>query len=165
MNILNFFQLRKDLQLAAPTLLLLTLVALLALNAACAPASSGSEPASSETEPAPIRGKSGSKLSTRLQRLTEASLLQEDEETQAQELGLPASGPGSLMRNENGDVLVVIRLADTSEATLAEVETLVASMENVAEEFNTVTAYINPAQLAALAALESVESIQEELSP
>jgi hypothetical protein len=80
-------------------------------------------------------------------------------------LGLPASGSGSLLRNENGELLVYIRLVDTSESSLEMLAETGVTIVHVAEAYRTVTVYISTTQLSALAALDIVESVQEELSP
>jgi hypothetical protein len=110
-------------------------------------------------------GKQKGKLSFRLQLLADPAVSQQDAEAQAQTLNLPASGPGSLMKNENGELLVYIRLTDTSEANLAALAKVGAMVTHVAEAYRTVTAYIRPTQLSALAKMDIVESVQEGLRP
>ena len=112
-----------------------------------------------------LAGKPEGKLSFRLQLLAQPAIGVQDNETQAQTLNLPASGPGSLMKNENGELLVYIRLTDTSEANLAALAKVGAMVTHVAEAYRTVTAYIRPTQLSALAKMDIVESVQEALRP
>ena len=105
------------------------------------------------------------KLSARLQQLSDPALSAKDAQAQAVALSLPASGPGSLQRNDKGEVLVTVRMSDTSDANRAALQSAGATIVNVATAFHTITAYVRPDQLAALAALPTVEHIQEELSP
>lgn len=118
----------------------------------------------STEEESPI-GKPKGKLSFRLQLLADPAVSQQDAEAQAQILSLPASGPGSLLRNEQGELLVYIRLTDTSEVNLVALTEVGATVTHVAEAYRTVTAYISATQLSVLAKVNIVESVQEALSP
>jgi hypothetical protein len=69
------------------------------------------------------------------------------------------------MKNENGELLVYIRLTDTSEVNLAALAKVGATVTHVAEAYRTITAYIHPTQLSALANMDIVESVQEALTP
>jgi hypothetical protein len=101
-----------------------------------------------------------------LQQLADDPVLsQQDPHTQAQALGLPAEGPGSLLRNAQGDLLVYIRLTQISGASLKQLEEAGAVLVHVAAEQRTVTAYVAPAKLRALAEVAAVESVREELRP
>lgn len=112
----------------------------------------------------PSQPKQTKKLSSRLQLLASPDLNQQSAEAQARALGLPASGPGSLMRNEKGEVLVYIRLssAESDVAALAEAG---ATIVHTAEDALTVTAYIHPARLDELTRLDQVLSVREEVRP
>ncbi|MBI1878922.1 MAG: hypothetical protein HYR94_12015 [Chloroflexi bacterium] len=97
--------------------------------------------------------------------MADPAVSQQDAEAQAQILSLPASGPGSLLRNEQGELLVYIRLTDTSEVNLVALTEVGATVTHVAEAYRTVTAYISATQLSVLAKVNIVESVQEALSP
>ena len=116
-------------------------------------------------EQAPVMVKSESKLSARLQQLSDSALSTKDPQAQAAALNLPASGSGSLRRNDAGELLVTVRMSDTSDANRAALEAAGATIVNVAEAFRTVTAYVRADRLAALEALPAVERVQEELRP
>ena len=113
----------------------------------------------------PMENKPQGKLSARLQQLSDPALSTKDAQAQAAALRLPARGSGSLQRNDKGEVLVTVRMSDTSESNRAVLQSAGATIVNVATAFRTVTAYVRSDQLAALAALPAVEHIQEELSP
>jgi hypothetical protein len=108
----------------------------------------------------------GGKLSYRLARLTNSLALQsEGIESQAQDLSLSAQGAGSLIRNTEGALLVDIHMKDLSNATLNTLGALGVQIVYVANQYNTVTAYVPVAQLPKLADLDPVTSILEELAP
>ncbi len=69
------------------------------------------------------------------------------------------------MRNDKNKVLVYIQLVDMSKENITVVKDTGADIIHVAEAFKTVTAYVAPAKLMALAELAVVEYIQEELMP
>ncbi len=152
----------------------MTIGLILAACGTAAPEPAPTEPAVSEPispiSPVPqeedmLIDKPTGKLSPRLAALADPSVFQQDLEAQAEALGLPVSGTGSLMRNEAGDVLVYIRMADTSSDNQQLLTEAGAEIINVAEDYSTVTAYVNPQNLSALADLEVVESIREEVTP
>ncbi len=114
-----------------------------------------------------VAPKQSGKLSQRLQLLADNPALQtQDAKAQAQALNLPAAGAGSLMRNNQGDILVNIRLDALSQDNLKTLKSLSSlSIVHTAEEFRTVTAYISTTQLQNLALLNFVEAVEEELTP
>lgn len=136
------------------------LAILVLITAAC----SNNTPTTTEGT-APLGNKPQDKLSARLQQLSSPDLSAKDAQAQAAALNLPASGSGSLQRNDKGEVLVTVRMSDTSEANRAALQAAGATIINVATAFRTVTTYVRPDQLAALAALPAVEHLQEELRP
>lgn len=109
--------------------------------------------------------KSQGKLSSRLQILSDPQINAQDNAAQARALGLPESGPGSLVRNDKGEILVAVRASDVAQTSLDALAAAGFTSTNVAESFKTVTGYVAPSQLTALAALPIVENIQEELAP
>lgn len=106
---------------------------------------------------------SSSKLSFRLQLIATANGA--DKQNLPALIGLPPTGPGSLLWNEHDQLLVYIWLRSTAPADLAALTETGAVITHVADSYRTVTAYINPAQLNRLAELDIIESIQEVLSP
>ncbi len=74
-------------------------------------------------------------------------------------------GPGSLQLNATGGVLSYIRVADTSDTTLAALRAAGVQIVHVAPAYRVVTAYVEPAQMASLAALSQVANVQEALRP
>lgn len=103
------------------------------------------------------------KLSATLARLAQPDVAAQSAQAQAEALAIPETGPGSLMRNEQGQVLVAVRVSDASVATEDVLRAAGATIVNSAPEFRTITLYISPEQLSALAALPGVENIREEL--
>lgn len=103
------------------------------------------------------------KLSATLAQLAQPDVAAQSAQAQAEALALPAEGPGSLMRNEQGQVLVAVRVGEASAATEDALRALGATIVNSAPEFRTITVYISPEQLSALAALPGVENVREEL--
>lgn len=104
------------------------------------------------------------KLSTRL-----AALLQRGDQVQgaaatARLLGLPAEGPGSLLENAAGDVLVYI-VGSTSKSSLDTIAATGAQIVHSSERHGVVTAYADIAVLRSLAAKASVRFVQEALEP
>ncbi len=83
----------------------------------------------------------------------------------AAELGLPATGAGSLLQGGGGTVLVTIQGAVTSPASVAALRRAGARVTNVATKYATVTAAIAPADLARLSGVPGVASINEVLTP
>ncbi|HNB52908.1 MAG TPA: hypothetical protein PK530_13245, partial [Anaerolineales bacterium] len=83
----------------------------------------------------------------------------------ARQLSLPPDGPGSLYKNEKGDYLVYIRLAEITPETLASLAATGVKIEDIAEAYRTITAWLKLDQLPALAALSTVENVEEELRP
>lgn len=103
------------------------------------------------------------KLSAVLTQLAQPSIAIQSAEQQAQALGMQATGPGSLMRNDTGQVLVVVRMSEVSDATLAALRNAGATVVNATEAYRSVTVYISPDHLNDLAAVPGVENIHEEV--
>ncbi len=116
--------------------------------------------------PYPANPKPSGKLSARLEMLAKSPALRSaSAEEQARALSLPPSGPGSLMRDAQGRLLVTIRMADLAPTQLQALRDAGAVITNVAEPYRTVTAFVEIADLNAIASLTTVESVQEELAP
>ena len=127
--------------------------------------STSSLPGMSATQ-LPIIKKATGKLSSRLEMLSGSLALQAaDPEEQARALSLPATGAGSLIRDEQGRLLVTIRMDDTSGTNLEALVKAGATIVNLAQSHQTVTAFLAVNDLQAAADLPVVQSIQEELSP
>ena len=80
-------------------------------------------------------------------------------------MSLPERGAGSLAISDTDAVLADIRVLDISDTTLAALRAGGAEIVHVAPAYRTVTAFVQPNQLMALAALSAVENIHEELQP
>jgi hypothetical protein len=77
----------------------------------------------------------------------------------------PDNTPGGLQRLADGQVVVDIRLTDTSPPTLAKLAQAGATVLATSAELSTVTATVAPDHLVALEALTEVTSVQEDLAP
>ena len=84
---------------------------------------------------------------------------------QARALSLPPNGPGSLLRDAQGRILVNIRVADVSAPSLQALRDAGAVVENVSETYLQVTAYVAVTDLAAIANLPNVQYVEEQLAP
>jgi hypothetical protein len=109
--------------------------------------------------------KPGGKLSYRLQMLAQPTVASESAQGQAEALSLPAEGPGSLLKNAAGQVLVHIRLSKLSSGNLADLEKAGAKIVDVANAYRVVTAFVNVDHLNALGDLAAVKSVREVLAP
>jgi hypothetical protein len=145
----------------------MVLVALAACAAPATPAAPSPVAAPSPTAVlVPTPGKSTGKLTLRLQMLADSPALRAaSADEQARALSLPAQGPGSLVRDAQGRILVSIRTGDVSDSFQMALRDAGAVVTNVSERYQTVTAYVPPAQLEAIAALTAVQNVQEELAP
>ncbi len=105
------------------------------------------------------------KLSAVLSQLAQPSVAKQSAEQQNQALGMQPTGPGSLIRNDQGQVLVVVRVSEVSDATLAALQAAGATVVNTADAYRSVTVYIDPERLNDLAAVPGVENVREESRP
>ena len=105
------------------------------------------------------------KLSARLARLTAPAMATRSAAQIAPELSLPAEGPGSLQRTDDGAIITTIQVSDTSEVTQAALSTAGAQILHVSEGYRMISAAIAPDALAAVAALDQVVVIEEALRP
>jgi hypothetical protein len=114
----------------------------------------------------PAQAKSRGKLSFRLDALARsASLRAANASEQARALSLPAHGPGSLMRNSRGQLLVDIRMTDLAPAQLQALRAAGAQIVYVSDRYRVVTALADAADLTRIAGLQAVQSVMEELAP
>jgi len=106
----------------------------------------------------------GGDLSPRLADLAAPSLRGKPPARQARALGLPAEGPGSLLRVGNR-VLVEVRAAGAVAAAGGAVRAAGAEVVDVSRRHETVTAAAAPAELPALGRASGVASVTEVLEP
>ena len=103
------------------------------------------------------------KLSSRLQMLQRnPALLTGSPEEMGKALSLP---PNSLLKDDLGRILVSIRVKDASDAAVSALKNAGAQIVNISSQYGVVTAYIAVKDLASLAGLPGVLSIQEEMAP
>ncbi len=105
-----------------------------------------------------------SPLSSRLQQLARDDLGSAPAPEQAEALGLPARGPGSLLRAGDG-VLVEIRVAGPTRERAARLADTGAEVVNVSPEYRVITATVAERDLRALAAAAGVVAITEVQTP
>lgn len=114
----------------------------------------------------PLRGGTGD-LSARLTELAKPSVHSTSRAGQARALGLPAAGPGSLLR-EGNRVLVDVRFEDTGGNAPPVVDALRAAgaeVLHVSRRYRTVAVAAKPAELLGLRDLPGVEAVTEVLTP
>ena len=109
--------------------------------------------------------KSGSKLSFRLEVLSDNLNSDVNDRVSLQTLGLNPSGEFSLLKNDLDQLLVYIRVEDASQENVEALERNGASVTHVSDRYNTITAYVSLTDLESLAALEFVKHISEVVSP
>lgn len=107
--------------------------------------------------------KGGGPLSPPLEELAEPAVAGKTLAAQARHLGLPAAGPGSLVR-DRGKVLVTVRLARGSSAVLPELRLAGAKIVS-AGETRTATLAVAPQRLAALASVAGVKAVWQVRAP
>ena len=108
----------------------------------------------------------GGKLSFRLRALANHPILSTlSVDDQAAALSVVPDGPGSLMRNAEGKLLVYIGVTDVSESTQQELRSAGAEITHVSEQYLTVTAYVDISHLTALEGLQGVSGVREVLRP
>jgi hypothetical protein len=113
-----------------------------------------------------LPGKTAGKLSFRLAALAQSAQLRAaSAEEQALALSLAAAGPGSLIKDDQGRLLVDIRTRDLSASNLQALADAGALITHVSERYNVATALVDAADLDKLAGLQTVENAQEELAP
>ncbi len=108
----------------------------------------------------------GGKLSFRLRALANHPLLSTlSVDDRAAALSVAPEGPGSLMRNAEGKLLVYVGVNDVSEDTLQKLGSAGAEITHVSEQYLTVTAYVDLSALTVLEGLQGVSGVREVLRP
>ena len=100
-------------------------------------------------------GRSTGVLSARLLALAEPATARSSARSQALALSLPAHGPGSVVRDAGGRVLVQVRLAETAAATVAPLR-LLGEVVNVSGAMSRATLRVAPNRLTELAGTPGV---------
>jgi len=110
--------------------------------------------------------KPADKLSFRLAALARSEALRAaSAEDQARALSLPAQGAGSLLRNDQGQLLVYVRMADLSGASLQALRDAGAQIIHVSDRYQVVTAFVGASSLPSIASQSAVQSVEEGLTP
>lgn len=111
-----------------------------------------------------VGSKGGGPLSPPLEELAEPAVAAEPLAAQARRLGLPADGPGSLMR-DGGRVLVALRLARAPAAALPALRDAGARVLGADPATRTATLSVPPPRLAEVAAVAGVRSVWQLRAP
>ena len=106
-----------------------------------------------------------SKLSPRLYTLTRDPLSGASANAQADGVDLPRAGAGSLVRSDAGALMVYVRVADTSDATLGELRAAGVAPTHVSDRYRVVTGFVMPLSLSRVASLTAVRSVSEAIRP
>ena len=110
--------------------------------------------------------KKGGKLSSRLQQLSQPSILAASARTQATAVGLPLSGPGSLLRAAGGkQLLVYVRVSGSVASASAAIENAGATIVDASKRYGVVTVAVSASRLQALGNLSVVAGAWEALTP
>ena len=105
------------------------------------------------------------KLAPRLQQLADSPALRSaSADEQARALSLPAKGPGSLVRDTQGRILVTIRTTDVSDTFQKTLLGLGTNIQDVSDRYQSITLFVPLDQLNAIAKLPAVQNVQEELA-
>jgi hypothetical protein len=104
-------------------------------------------------------------LTPRLQRLADPAIAALPVKARNRLLGLPESGPGTLVDRGGRRILVEIRVADTSATTLSELRDAGARIVHVAKDRLIVTAEVAPRAFRAVAAIPVVTAVYEASAP
>lgn len=113
----------------------------------------------------PRRPADGTGMTPRLYALTSPSVATASDDVQAAAAGLASEGAGSLLRREDGRILVDAVVDDASPGALSELTARGAEVVASSEELAWVTLAVQPASLQALAALPNVNYLTEVLAP
>ncbi len=103
-------------------------------------------------------------LSPRLAELAKPAVRSSSQAKQAEELGLAATGPGSLLRDGNR-VLVEVRFDHGAAAGVDDLRATAAQVVDVSPRYQTVTVAAKPGELPRLSAVSRVKSASEVLTP
>ncbi|TAK35577.1 MAG: hypothetical protein EPO21_05575, partial [Chloroflexota bacterium] len=115
--------------------------------------------------PKELRQKSASKLSSRLRILAQPATRAASAEARANEMSLPATGPGSLRYGRGGQVMVYVHVSDVSAATRQALQSAGASIVHVSPQFRTITALAEIGRLSELEGIPRVDYVEEVLAP
>jgi hypothetical protein len=110
------------------------------------------------------RVSSAGDLSARLTELARPAVRSLPQARQARRLGVPRSGPGSLLR-DGGRVLVEVSISGRASGRLGALRERGARITDVSNRYATVTATVRPAVLRRLAAAPGVSAVREVLAP
>jgi hypothetical protein len=142
------------------------LFALASLGIASAPAGLGVRLAApARAGSLPLVRKVAGPLSARLAALAQAERMPVDRAATMRALSLPERGPGSLMTDAAGDLLVYIRVVSVDARSQAALSAAGARITHASERYGVITALVSPRRLAAVAAAPGVVSVQEALAP
>jgi hypothetical protein len=103
-------------------------------------------------------------LSQRLAQLTEPALVFKPMAQAARQLGLPSSGPASLLRRGNR-IVVEVRFDSGAAAAVGALRAAGAEIIQVTPQFQTVTVAAKPEELRAIGALGRVAAVTQVLTP
>jgi hypothetical protein len=109
--------------------------------------------------------KAAGKLSPRLQLLSSPSLAGTSMPEQAEALGLPVKGAGSLLRTAGGRVVVYALVSGSMEAARSAAAGAGMKVLHVSERYRVLTVAVPPSELRALASARELASITEALAP
>jgi hypothetical protein len=142
------------------------LFALASLCAALAPATFDSQLAAhGHSGSLPSALKAARPLSPRLAILAQDGVTAGNRAATMHALSLPEDGPGSLLTDAAGDPLVYIQLARIDERVHGALSVAGARIIHANDRYGMVTAIVAPRQLAVVAAVPGVISMQEALAP
>lgn len=109
--------------------------------------------------------KAAGQLSARLTALSQLTRPTQAVAFHAHGLSLPEQGPGSLIENAAGELLVYIRLATIDQQVLTTLGQAGVQVIHRSPQYGMLTAYVAPRNLQALAAVPGVTYVQEALEP
>jgi hypothetical protein len=104
-------------------------------------------------------------LSSRLAMVSGAGLRSAPEPEQARAVSLLPHGPGSLLRDPAGDLIVNVRVSGDARERVPGVRDAGASIVAVAPGYHLISASAGEGELRAIARAPGVESVTEELTP
>lgn len=104
------------------------------------------------------------RLSPRLSLLAEPTVHSSSRKAQARDLGVPARGPGSLLR-EGNRVLTEVRFKRGPAAGAADLREAGAKVVDVSPRYKVVTAAVRPDELGQLSGVPNVAAVTEVLTP
>jgi subtilisin family serine protease len=109
-------------------------------------------------------GKGGGPLSEPLEELAAPAIAESPIATQDEQLGLPSSGPGSLLR-DGGHVVVNARFDQGALAAFDQLRAVGAQIDSASRALQTVTLAVPPTRLRALAAIPGLSAVWQLRTP